>query len=58
MARSTEIFLRCADALRPCFRDGIQSSNSRVRLKIRKLGVGTREFLRFAKLSGCVPSRV
>ena len=33
-------------------------SNSRLREKARKLGVGTREFLRFAKLRGCDRSRV
>ena len=33
-------------------------SNSRLWRKARKLGVGAPEFLRFANLWGCVPSRV
>jgi hypothetical protein len=34
------------------------SSNSRLHLKACKMGMGAREFLRFATLSGCDRSRV
>jgi hypothetical protein len=33
------------------------SSNSRLRVKARKMEMGAQEFLRFGKLWGCVPSR-
>jgi len=35
-----------------------QVSDFRLRGKARQMGVGAREFLRFAKLSGCDRSRV
>jgi hypothetical protein len=33
------------------------ASNSRLRVKARKMERGAQEFLRFGKLWGCVPSR-
>ena len=37
--------------------EGESGSDFRLRRKARQMGVGTREFLRFAKLSACDRSR-